>query len=346
MFADQENDKGITKEKRLNLLIKILNSNGRVNASSFMMEMRNRFGDGSYTLSNRTFYRDIELLKKKYNGAIQYDKRDKKFYLTEVLEPNEIQIEKRELKNFLLSARLMQGILPDALMQEWGKGLQSIVQLHRVRLAEEMNVLSLMTIFTNRIPVNSAILQVVFKAWEQRKTLKLELPAQAGKNLSGKVVAEPQLLVLQDGNWYIKGRVFPESSALSAGANAAVEIIPLHQISSAKLTDESFIDQPNLGENVEKQGFLEDPTLTVARIRFANDVVRDAEKRYHYLAKTAWEKGPNGSRILHLTQTCEEEVIRLVLQYRGKATVLEPESLRNTLAEMGETLRKNHQPEN
>lgn len=119
MFGDKKNVKH--QETRLDLLMTILNSNERVNANSFIREMRNLLGDGSYTQSNRTFYRDIEILKQKYKDAIHYDKNDKKFYLTKIMEVNEIQIEEHHVKNFVLAARLMQGIMPDDLMEEWGK---------------------------------------------------------------------------------------------------------------------------------------------------------------------------------------------------------------------------------
>lgn len=69
-------------EVRQNLLKKLLFDGTRLNANDFTVFMQDYINDSDYTITNRTFYRDIEQIENEWKIKLDYDASEKKFFLT------------------------------------------------------------------------------------------------------------------------------------------------------------------------------------------------------------------------------------------------------------------------
>ena len=99
--------------RRFQTILKMLRQNRYPNYTSFVKEMKLQEFTGEYSISAKTFQRDICDLRDEYGAPIHYDSSRKGFYLSNIDWYNEdLMVEPFEMKAALLGERIASRIFP------------------------------------------------------------------------------------------------------------------------------------------------------------------------------------------------------------------------------------------
>ena len=180
-----------------------------------------------------------------------------------------------------------------------------------------------------RAKVDPEIFAEVYRAWYEMRTLKIHY-YRVEDGAAMDLFAEPHLLKMRDGVWYIKTRL------VSSSPEAVIRTLALHRITEAYSTSRYFKRSDSIINAVSKDdiSLFALPILNEVRLILRNSAIQYALE-YLPPGEFRMQRGE-----MHLTiQDIEEYRIRnFILLSGGNATVAYPESLRKHIIEETENI--------
>ncbi len=183
----------------------------------------------------------------------------------------------------------------------------------RGAVAREVGEVEAGRAFDEDVPVVAAIDQ----ARRERRLLEIRYPSEGG---IGTRTVEPLLMSSIEGHWYL--------NAYCRNVEGA-RLFRLDRILSARALEERFVERSGVELRTEYEDI--DPRGYAARratVRFSPEVARWMEERPEL---DLIERHEDGSADYVLYYTDESWAARRVMQYLGRAVVLEPEELRREI---------------
>lgn len=324
---------------RLAVIIEMMRKNEFPNYSSFMAEMRKRDAGGVYQLSAKTFGRDIEDLRTEFGAPIEYEPSVRGYYLRHSEWYNEkLMVEPFEMKNVLLGQKFTESLMPEPLRSEINQAVRSLLTHSSSGFSDRAELSMMQIINPVQLPLSADIFRTVFRAWEKRH--KLHLTYSSAKGLQSDKVFEPHVLAWQSGIWYLKGLLLgtPKFSYKTPYNT----ILAVHRISHAEMICSSFEGNQKILATVKEGKLFEFPRLPEVRLRFLPKVALQVRERFSCQPGCLQEEA-SGTLLVVLKDITEYEAVELVLWAYGEAKVLAPESLRQEILRLAETMQQNQE---
>lgn len=324
---------------RMGVVIEMMRKNSFPNFPRFMAEMKSRDPAGAYKLSDRTFRRDIEDLRKEYGAPIEYDDSERGYFLTNPEWFNEkLMVEPFEMKGVLLGQKVAEALMPEPLRSSINDAVRSLLTHNSAGFADRAELDMMQIINPMQLPLSPELFRIVFKAWEQRQ--KLQLTYCSVKGPPKEMVFEPHVLAWQWGVWYLKGlcRGTPKFEYRKPYNT----ILAVHRIQQAEQLCSSFESDRQLLDTVKKGKLFEFPRYPEVRLQFLPKVAAQVRERFSS-QPSCIQEATDGSLVVTVQDLAEYEAVDLVLWARGEVKVLSPEPLRQEILRLAETMRQNQQ---
>ncbi|MGI6450483.1 MAG: helix-turn-helix transcriptional regulator [Desulfitobacteriia bacterium] len=182
----------------------------------------------------------------------------------------------------------------------------------------------------------SEIFLKILKGLEQSKVIRIRYFKSSSQTVSDRTV-QPYGLICKHHNWYLVGRCLD---------NLAIRIFRIDQIESVFVRSETFSypQDFNIRKFYEKSwGVFLDSEVIEAKIWFSPEVAYRLRKIKYHSSQEIIEEAEDGSVVVKYCITGIIEFIGWLLQWRGSAKVLEPDTLReemiNAVKELTEIYR-------
>ncbi len=319
---------------RLQVIVELLRKGSFPNYKRFMAEMKRRDPAGAYTLSDKTFQRDMLVLRTEFGAPVEYDEAEHGFFLQDLDWLSEqLMVEPFEMKSAVLGQMAAQSLMPEPLRSEINRAVQALLTRNKTGFGDSVDLDMMQVINPVQLPLSPDVFCKVFKAWEKRHRLRLSYSAAKGKE-SDKIF-EPHVIAWQAGVWYLKGRLL--GTPKYRYSKPFDTILALHRISAAEMTDESFASDKHLLDGINDGKLFNFPRLPEVRLHIQPDFAKPFRERYANKPGCLQEKS-DGSLLLTLHDVAEHEAVDLIFWARGQVKVLSPDSLRQTIVGIAETV--------
>lgn len=322
---------------RMGVIIEMMRKNAMPNYQRFMEEMKRRDPAGAYQLSEKTFLRDIQDLKKEFGAPVDYDASERGFFLIDLEWFCEaLMVEPFEMKSAVLGQKVAESLMPEPLRTSINQAVRSLLARNSAGFDEKAELDMMQIINPVQLPLSSEVFCIVFKAWEKRQ--KLQLSYCSAKGTQRDMVFEPHVLAWQSGVWYLKGLLC--GTAKYSYRKPYDTILALHRILEAEQICASFQGNRRLLESVKKGKLFEFSRYPEVRLHFLPKVALQVRERFAN-EPACMQQETDGSIMVTLKDLAEYEAVDLILWARGEVRVLTPEALRKAILQIGETLIRN-----
>ena len=325
--------------RRFQTILKMLRQNRYPNYTSFVKEMKLQEFTGEYSISAKTFQRDICELRDEYGAPIHYDSSRKGFYLSNTDWYNEdLMVEPFEMKAALLSERIASRIFPEPMRSEMNKAVSALMMKNENGMDEKAELDCFQVLCPEYLPqVDPDIFLNCYNAWEQRKTLSLKYRS-AKKNQSEKIF-EPHIFAWNGGCWYLKGKLLCNDG--EHYEEPKVQILALHRVLEATiLKNTRFYPAPEILKSVKEEGLFNFSVYKDIEIEFFAPFDVVMYERYAN-APGAVKERKEDSVVIHLDNLPEYDAVQLALSACGNAKVHAPVELKQALRKIAEKIISN-----
>lgn len=324
---------------RMQVIIQLMRQKKYPNYTRFMAQMRHQDVAGAYTLSDKTFRRDVEDLITEFRAPVEYDGSAKGYYLKDIEWYNEaLMVEPFEMRSTLLGQKTAEALMPEPLRSEIGKAVRSLLARNETGLADGADLDTMQIINPVNLPLSADVFCAVYTAWEKRQRLQVSYHSATGRQ--SELVIEPHVLAWHAGIWYLKG--------INLGAPDQTDRKPLlttlalHRIGAATIIPLCFATDPEILDAVKAKKLFNFPRWPAVRLQIMPAAVRQIRERFASQPDCI-ETQPDGTVLLTLTDLAEYEAVELILWTRGEIKVIAPEPLRATILRIAKALQDNQQ---
>lgn len=322
---------------RMGVIIEMMRKNAFPNFTRFVDEMKRRDPAGTYKLCERTFRRDIGDLKTDYSAPIDYDDRERGFFLTDIEWYSEkLMVEPFEMQGVLLGQKVAEALMPEPLRSSIDQAARSLLARNSAGFGERAELDMMQIINPMQLSLSPELFCTVFNAWERRQ--KLQLTYCSAKGSPKEMVFEPHVLAWQWGVWYLKGML--SGTPKYAYRKPYSTILAVHRIRQAEKLCSSFDGDRRLLDTVKKGKLFEFSRYPEVRLHFPPKVALQVRERFSS-QPSCIQESPDGSLVVTVQDLAEYEAVDLVLWARGEVKVLAPEPLRQEILRLAETMRQN-----
>lgn len=306
-----------------------LRKNNYPNASSFA-KMLERDGEKR---SPRTIQRWIEELMTSYEAPIEYDYTHRGYYLTD----REWDFESPDfdgdvLSSVMLSTQLASAILPPVLKQQVNNAMTQALCSGESNDLDEAAVNSFISNSKIIAAVDPDIFKTIFSAWSQHQVFEMSYQKPSGETKNYKI--EPHIIAFNGGKWYIKGYEYNSKEKIA-------KCYAIQRIRSIGKFLDTFDTDKELLERTNKFGLFEFEKLENVKI-YCDPAIVFYLKEHAKNMKFDIQVQNDGSATMVIPPAPKHEIIRYILGEAGLLTVLEPQSLREEIADISRKLAENH----
>jgi predicted DNA-binding transcriptional regulator YafY len=287
---------------------------------------------GEFEVTVRTAYRDLDFLRDEWGVPLEFDRAKGTYILTEPLASlPSVGFSQGELVALYFAEK----VLAQYRGTPFERDVESAFRKMQDLLPQEVRVSP--SVLDDYLSFDAGPLHTpdaaVFRSVLAARRLKRRLLVRY-RSLSSDRTTERRIHAYQvfnhRGDWYLAG--WDE-------ARKAVRIFALHRIRRAFVTTGSYEIPPDFNFRrymADAFGIQKGDKPVPVAIRFAPRQARwIRERRWHRSAKV--QEGLDGSLVLTMRVAETSEIVRWVLQFGHEAEVLEPLSLRATVAEQLKT---------
>ena len=320
--------------KRLQCILGMLRKGAFVNLENFETSML--FEDPEFKVSQRTFYRDIDTLRK-LGADIVYRQKYKKFELRNREWSISMPIEVSNVKSLLLSERVSHNFLPPEIRKELRETVDSILLNSDTDIPDETNLLDFQVIIPEFQPrIDHEIFRQVYKAWENSNYLKIDYCSIKGHSSSKLIV--PRIFAWDNGCWYVKGYVAKEAeTALPQPWD--IRVFAIHRISKAEIRGK-FI--PNEEDHIrfDQKDLFNFKKFEEVEIEFFRPEADRIRERFASEADAIIAQSEN-SITVRLKNVSEYTVFPLIFRAMGNVRIIKPVELQESLRKVAQTIFDN-----
>lgn len=318
---------------RLAKIVAELKRNRPVNTQTLAEYFREHENEPGAPLgcSARTVARDIQHLQQALNAPIEYDESERTYVLTNHSWNFATPIFDEEFVSMtMLGVQLAEDFAPAPLKGQMDRALAQTMANNSSRFFDRTMMETILAASGVKSHVEPAVFQGLFDAWRLRQCVKLRYQDPQGK--ASEQDFEPHLLVFHKGNWYTKGYLM---------GMREVRVFACQRVTGVEPLPRMFQSDRKLLEETRRNGVFNYPKVIGIKLHCDASIafyIREQQQKF----QSKLEPQPDGSLIVSLNPTVEHDVLRWVLGEGGRIQVLEPQELREKVAEAGrEITRRN-----
>ncbi len=311
---------------RMIKLVALLKRNSYPNATSFVKILREAdlMENLNIACTERTFMRDIAVLKLDFKAPIEFDHEHNGYCLMRAeWEFQAPMLADDALLTAMLGGRVAEDVLPSPLKEQVTRAVDSHLAASDTTFFDRTFLESLLVASGSKTTITPEIFEALFQAW--RKRLVIHLTYKKGS--TGEIQEydfEPHILASFKGNWYVKG--YPRNEKKPV----CLAIFRIQQTSKGQGT---FRQDKKLLADTRRNGLFDYPKIEGITVRCASAIAYYLyeQERAKHLKITPQE---DGSLIVVLPPSPEYEALRWILGEGGNVEVLEPIELREKVRDM------------
>ena len=303
--------------------------NNYPNAGSFAKKMQEFEGDGGepFGCSARTIARDIKDLIEFHKAPLEYDALHRGYYLRNPSWEFSCPVFEEDFVSMaILGTRLSSDILPNPIKQDIDNALAQTMATNSSDFFDTAMIESLLCASGIKTSIDPVVFKTLFDAWRQKQMVRLTY-----KNPKGEISKhefEPHIIAFNRGVWYAKGYRF---------GSKEVRLYAVQRIVALQKEPQHFETDRKLLEETRKQGLFNYEKITGVKLHCDAAIafyIYEQQKVF----KSKIERQQDDSLVITLNPVVEHEIIRWILAEAGRIQVLEPQWLRQKVAEAGKII--------
>lgn len=318
---------------RLIRLVALLKENRYPNCASFCAELRKADLEENLNLacSEKTVYRDIQILKNDFGAPIRFDAAQNGYYLTHhrwIFSCPQFS-DDSEMFAAVLGARLAEHIFPPEIQKQIRDAVDYLLTCNNPEFLNQTQINSLIVIPSNRTKIDAGIFMPLFRAWQAHEVCRITYQDSNGKITERDF--EPHTLIFYDGVWYSKGFCRERKQMRTLVLLRMKVVIPTGQyfipdLKIIKTANEETIFDPKMVEGIRIicDGYL----ANILRSRPLHQ-----EQKI-----TATEAG---NYEVYIPIMSEYRLITWVMHQCGRATLLSPEDVAEKIIAFSDKITTN-----
>lgn len=322
-------------KKQLMRLIKFvaeMRKNAYPNAATFcrMLQELDLNENLNISCSVRTIMRDLDVLRRDFNAPISFSAENNGYFLTNPYWELKVPFMDDDMvMSAMLGAQLAGKIMPSPVREQIRDAVDNSIADNSSKLLDRTYVETLLVASCGKTTIPPEVFGTVFQAWRERRVLHLVYQ----KGSSGEVSKrdfEPHIVAYHKGNWYVKGVNLADDKVI---------VLAIFRIQKADVTRRSFEIRKDILKQTEKEGLFDYPKIENIKVKCAPDI---ACYLYEQCKAKKLDITPqeDGSLIVVLPPSPEQESIRWILGEGGNVEVLEPQWLREKICTLAKKTAK------
>lgn len=325
---------------RMSVIIEMMRRRVITNSTTFVKEMKRRDTAGQYSISAKTFSRDIHDLKTDFGAPLEYDASAHSYFLR---DPEwfceSLMVQPLEMKGLVLGQIAAEALMPEPIREKFKQAMTTLLTRNPADLHDNVALETMQIINPLQLPISAEIFSAVLKGWE--KSHKLQLTYCSSRGAKHEIEFEPHVLAWQGGIWYLKGK--SADTAQAEGEKYRGSVLAVHRITQANMLPVSFDRDAKILDSVKKGKLFEFARYPEVRLQFLPTMaLQRVRERFSNSASSIQEEA-DGSLLVTLQNLTEYQVAELAVWAWGRIKVLAPEELRQEILNFGENLLKNQQ---
>ncbi len=318
-----------TNKKQLFRMVKMVadlrkNSYPNVNTWVKKFEALDRDENLNIACGKRTVMRDLDALRKDFNAPIEYSSENNGFYLTNPYWEFQVPFFDDEMiMSSMLGAQLAGEILPSPVKEQIRDAVDNQISANNSELLDQTFIETLLIASGIKTTTSPEVFGTVFQAWRERRTLSLTYQ----KGSTGEVTQrkfEPHIVAYHKGNWYTKGVDLSDGKVIT---------LAIFRIKKAELLRGTFEIRRDILQETKRNGLFNYPKIENIKVKCSADIAYYLYEQ-RKAKKLIIEPQNDGSLIVTLPPSPEQEAIRWILGEGGNVEVLEPLDLRQKIHDL------------
>ena len=307
---------------RMVKMVSDLRRNNYPNANTWVnkFERLEREENLNISCGRRTVMRDLDSLRKDFQAPIAFSPEHNGYYLT---NPNwEFQVplfEDGMIMSAMLGAQLAGEILPSPVKEQIRDAVDNQIADNNSELLEQTFIETLLIASGPKTTTSPEVFGTVFQAWRERKRIFLTYAKGSGE-ISERTF-DPHIVAYHKGNWYTKGVDLCDGKVIT---------LAIFRIKKAELLRVTFEIRRDILQETKRNGLFNYPKIENIKVKCSADIAYYLYEQ-RKAKKLTIEPQCDGSLIVTLPPSPEQEAIRWILGEGGKVEVLEPHDLRQKI---------------
>ena len=322
-------------KKQLMRLIKFvaeMRKNAYPNASTFARKLKEMDLNENLNIScsERTIMRDLDTLRKDFNAPIVFSPEHNGYCLNNQYWELKVPFMENEMvMSAMLGAQIAEKIMPSPVKEQIRDAVDNSIADNCSELLDRAYIETLLIASGAKTSITPEIFGTVFQAWRERRMLHLTYRKGSTGEISERDF-EPHIIAYHKGNWYVKGVNLADDKVI---------VLAIFRIKKAEITKKEFEIRKDILEQTKKDGLFDYPKIENIKVKCSSDIA-------YYLHEQRKEKKlgitqqEDGSLIVILPPSPEQEAIRWILGEGGNVEVLEPQWLREKICTLAKKTAK------
>ncbi len=272
----------------------------------------------------RTVLRDVDALRKNFNAPIEYSSENNGFYLTNPYWEFQVPFFDDEMiMSAMLGAQLAGEIMPSPVKEQIRDAVDNQISGNNSELLDKTFIETLLIASGTKTTISPEIFGTVSRAWRERRVLSLTYQKGSTGEISEREF-EPHIVAYHKGNWYLKGINLNDKRVIT---------LAIFRIQKAELLHETFEISREILQETKLHGLFNYPKIENIRVKCSADIAYYLYEQ-RKAKKLVIEPQSDGSLIVTLPPSPEQEAIRWILGEGGNVEVLEPADLRRKIHDL------------
>ena len=308
---------------RLTRIVSLLKENRYPNSASLVKEFRKmeELHNLNIACSKETVKRDMKALADEFNCPLGFDRKKNGYYLKHhgwnfscpaVLDENEMLAS-------VLGARIAEEIFPEPLRGRIRAAVDFQLSTNNPDFLDNAFVKSLTVFAGLNVSINADLFMTLFECWRDHEAADIVYEALDGSKSERRV--EPHALVFFDSSWYIKTFCLKRNQ---------IRTFALHRIISAAKAGKFFEPDDKIINQISRDNFLAFERVENVKI-ICDKSLKSFLETNPLNTKQTMKKLDNGKFLLNVPSVTVPELIHWTLYQKGKAVVVEPQSIRKEI---------------
>ena len=223
----------------------------------------------------------------------------------------------------MLGAQLAGEILPSPVKEQIRDAVDNQISANNSELLDQTFIETLLIASGTKTTTSPEVFGTVFQAWRERRQLTLNYQ----KGSTGEITQrkfEVHIVAYHKGNWYTKGVDLSDGKVIT---------LAIFRIKKAELLRSTFEIRRDILQETKRNGLFNYPKIENIKVKCSADIAYYLYEQ-RKAKKLVIEQQSDGSLIVTLPPSPEQEAIRWILGEGGKVEVLEPLDLRQKIHDL------------